>query len=216
LINYRQDILVRSRYCCLQLEDIGVFLYSCFSAVAVDPIRSDEVSKALSGLEARLERSMKPLAENELDNMTQIAIVKELLSGRRTLSELVEAVYGLKRQDEGFKTEYTRVRREIAQLEARGFVSRGLFGRERPYRLTQLAVARLTRIAEVSPTWQGRLVTVPDLVIYSMAMVMAAWGFLVAWGATDTAPYLQWIRYVALFLAGLACSRFVGTLQKVI
>ena len=182
----------------------------------MDPTRIDELSKALSNVEAGLEGSMKRLVEGQLDSLTQVGIVRELLAGKRTLAELVEALYGLKRQDDGFKTEYTRIRREVRALESKGFVSRALFGRERPYRLTQLAVARITKIAEVTPSWQPKLVTPIDFGIYVVAMLLAAVGFVMSRNLDDPWAGLQALRYAAAFFGGLAFSRFAGTVRKVV
>ena len=81
---------------------------------------------------------MKTLMEGDLRDLVQVGIVRKLLPGSRISSELVEAVYDVRRGDEGFQTYYTKIRRAIADLESRGFVSRRLFGRDRPFRLTQL------------------------------------------------------------------------------
>ena len=186
--------------------------------VGVDPNRRDDLSKALSDLESQIAGSMKTLVEAELKDLAQVGIVRELLSGNRTSSEIVDALYGVRRGDEGFQSHYTKIRREIADLESKGFVSRRLFGRDRPYRLTQLAVARLTRMANVGPTWSTSLVPRLDLFVYGAAVCLAG---ICALGSMDIlslppGPSFLVLLSTALFLGGIAFTRFVETLRRVV
>jgi len=179
--------------------------------------KRNELSKNLAEVESKIARSMKTLMEGELKDIAQAGIVRELLSGSRTSSELVESLYGLKRGDEGFQSYYTKIRREIADLESRGFVSRRLFGRERPYRLTQLAVVKLTRMADLAPTWSTRLITRIDLIAYLAALSLAGTCALVSTHGIDL-PASRWFALLltSTFLTGIAFTRFVQMLKKVI
>ncbi len=183
----------------------------------MDNGRKEELSKALVELESRISRSTKALMEGEFKDLVQVGIVRELLSGSRTSSELVETIYGVRRGDEGFQSHYTRIRREIADLESKGFVSRRLFGRNRPYRLTQLAVARLTRMANVNTTWGAVLIPRRDLLIYSVAMLLVGFCSLVSVGIVYI-PSVPWFLLLlsSAFLTGVAFTRFIETLARVV
>ncbi len=89
---------------------------------------------------------MEELAKGELTNMVQVQIVRELLNGRRTVAELVEALFALRQGDEGYLAQYYQIDKELKLMGSRGLVSRRPFGRDKPYALTQHAVARLTMI----------------------------------------------------------------------
>ncbi len=186
--------------------------------IGVDPEKREELSKALADLESQISRSMKTLMEGELRDLAQVTIVRELLSGSRTSSELVEVVYGVRRGDEGFQSYYTKIRREIADLESRGFVSRRLLGRHRPYRLTQLAVARLTSMANLQPTWSTSLVPLLDRVVYLAALGLATVCALASTKALDIprGPYFLLLLSAALLTTGVAFTRFVETLRRVL
>jgi len=178
----------------------------------------DELSKALADLQSQMSGTLKTLIEGELKDITQVSIVRELLDGRRTSSELVEAVYGVRRGDLGFDSCYTRVRRAVADLESRGFVSRRLFGRDKPYYLTQLAIVRLTRMAKVAPRGRYALLPRVDIGVYLSAVAlagvcaMASSGFL----SLPEGPWFLIIFSAALLLSGTALTRLVETLKQVI
>jgi hypothetical protein len=82
----------------------------------------------------------------DLSDGLELEILSELIEGGRTQAELVEKIYGVGRGDDGFLSCYTRVRRAVKRLESKGLVATRVFGREKPYRLTDLAVTNLARI----------------------------------------------------------------------
>ena len=127
---------------------------------------------------------------------------------------MVELIYGFTRDEEGYKSSYGRVRREIEHLESKGLVSRKLFGKEKPYRLTQLAIINLARIG--GEEQQQDLVTKTDLTIY---LVTFSLSLPVALQASNWL-YLGEITTVGLFptfcfFLGFSCSRILQTLQRV-
>jgi len=156
---------------------------------------------------------MKELARSEF-NLLQIEIVEELLSGRRTVAELVEAIYSVSRGGEGFATHYSRVRREIRQLESKGFVvPRKLFGRDKPYGLTQLAVAKLTQIEGVEPGQSQRVVPRIDYLLYVGAILL----WIAASTVLASSGYVSTIMVAAFFFtSGIAFCRFLQTVRRVI
>lgn len=169
--------------------------------------------QSLSHLRSRLRRSMKELARSEF-SLLQIEIVEELLSGRRTVAELVEAIYSISRGHEGFATHYSRVRREIRQLESKGFVvPRKLFGRDKPYALTQLAVAKLTRIEGVEPGQSQHVVPRMDYLVYLGAILL----WIVASTVLGASGHVSTIVVAAFFFtSGIAFCRFLQTVRRVI
>jgi len=157
---------------------------------------------------------MKELAKSEL-NLLQIEIVEELLSGRRTIAELVEAIYSLRRGEAGYGTQYSRVRREILRMESEGLVvSKGLFGRQRPYALTQLAVAKLTSIQGVETGLCLSVFPRIDLAVYGVVLALGAAAVVLA--GKETAPVLSMLATLLfVFTAGIAVTRFIQTLRRV-
>ncbi len=198
------------------LDTIGAFLSMTASHVTVDSHR-DDLSKALADLQSQMSGALKVLIEGELKDLTEVSIVRELLGGRRTSSELTEAVYGVKRGELGFDSCYTRIRRAVADLEGKGFVSRRLFGRDKPYYLTQLAVVRLTRITKAAP--RGRYALLPriDIAIYAAAVVLASICAMASSGVLGLpeGPWFLIVFSAALLSSGAALTRFVETLKVV-
>ncbi len=184
---------------------------------SVEDVGKEEFSKVLVDLESRLARSTKELVDAEFRSVLQVSVVRELLAGERTMAELVEAIYGLAPGHDGYHTHYTRVRREIQRLASRGFVSRRLFGRNRPYRLTQLAVAKITHMASVRPSWAMKVLPGRDLVLFVVALAMAG---VCALAGTGTIIELHGYPFLLLlvlsaFCGGMAFVRFAEILRRV-
>ncbi len=176
----------------------------------------EELEKALLDLESKIGQSTRELMRAELDNEIQASIVRELLYGERTLTELVEAIYSLSQGDEGYRTSYTRIRRDARDLEARGFVSRRLFGRDKPYHLTQLAVVKLTRIANTRSSWSSELVPKEDVVLYTAALCLLASYLVISRGAAVGSELVLLLFFsLSLFCGGMAFLRFLETLRRV-
>ncbi len=156
---------------------------------------------------------MEDLAKAEMSNIRQVQIVRELLGGRRTVTELVESLYGLSQDDPGFSTHYSQVQKELRELGSKGFVSRRPFGRNKPYRLTQLAVAKLTMIDGVRRGYASRVVPGIDLVLYVVVLIVGSAG---AWLAVRwETPFLV-MAFAFVFLGGMAFCRFVEALWRVV
>jgi hypothetical protein len=96
-----------------------------------------------------------------------VEIVRELMDGKRTLSEMNMRIYGVRYGDSSYEAYYSRLRRAVAGLEKTGIVSRsGLFGRGKPYHLTQFGVASLANIAPGLD--RPRIVTFLDLLVLGL------------------------------------------------
>jgi hypothetical protein len=128
------------------------------------------------------------------------------------------ALYSLRPGDDGYNTQYTRLRREVGDLEARGFVSRRLLGRDRPYRLTQLAVAKLTKIVTVRKDWGTSIMPKVDVIlnvstlVFLMATVSVSEDFI---QLPEVFPFIL-LYSLALVFTGMSLARFAQMMMKVI
>ena len=165
-------------------------------------------------LRHKVRNGVSKLKGLDIGDELAVEIMAQLVEGRRTVSEVVERTYGLCVSDEGFHSSYNRVSREIRRLESKGLVSRKLLGRDKPYRLTQLAIANLARIG--GEEQQLPLVTKTDLATYLATVALSVPHFLRA---------MQWIELAELptigllvgfsFCLGFSCARLLQTLRKV-
>ncbi len=151
-------------------------------------------------------RRMKHL---DLDPV-QVEIIRTLMDGSRTVSEIAELVYGVRRVDGSFTAYYSKLRRSISGLESSGFVKRsGLFGRGKPYHLTQHGVAKL---ASISPGMSKTdLFTHKDLLIYSVVPIAGAICWYVA---SESLAFLVSLS-VFFFLLGIAATRSAQIMGRV-
>jgi hypothetical protein len=165
---------------------------------------SEDVTKDIS----TLTRKMRDL---DLDTL-QSEILGELMEGRRTLAEMVDILFGVRYGDDSFDAHYSQLRRAISGLEKRGFVAReGLFGREKPYRLTQFGVAKL---ATISPDMsQPGIISKLDLLFFC---ITAAWAITVCVLSTSTGFPFTLAASVLGFLLGVVTTRSIQITRKVI
>ncbi len=141
----------------------------------------------------------------------QIEIIRELVDGKRTLAELAETFYGVRRSNGSFTAHYSKLRRAMADLEKTGFaVSVGLFGRGKPYRLTHYGVAR---IASISPgVKRPDLLSHIDMLFYALAPVTASLCLFLS--ATGGPPFLASLASF-FFTLGITVTRSIQILRKV-
>jgi hypothetical protein len=136
------------------------------------------------------------------------------VDGRKSTAEIVELVYGLRKGDDGFKSCYSRVGRAIRRLESKGLVSRRLLGRDKPYRLTQLAITNLARIG--GEEQQMALVPKIDLATYvgtlslGIPFAMRALGLL-----TMSGDLALWMFPSFCFLLGICFVEVLRTFRRV-
>lgn len=165
-------------------------------------------------LQQKVRDGVSRLKGLDIGDELAVEIMAQLVEGRRTVSEMVERTYGLRVSDEGFSSSYNRVSREIRRLESKGLVSRKLLGRDKPYRLTQLAIANLARIG--GGEQQLSLVTKTDIATYLVTVSLSVPHFL---------RIMEWIELAELqtiallivfcFCLGFSCSRLLQTLRRV-
>ena len=166
-------------------------------------------------LQNTMRRAMEQLAKGELTNIVQVQIVRELLNGRRTVAELVEALFELKQGDEGYLAHYYQIDKELRLMGSKGLVSRRLFGRDKPYALTQHAVARLTMIRGVKGRSSSKVVPRRDLLLYASVMVLGMIGAWLATGSLGSGTPLLAIAFLFMFAGGAAFARFVEAFLRV-
>jgi len=147
-----------------------------------------------------------------LSNVTQIRIVQELLKGRRTVARLVEEFYGLRKGDPEFSTHYSRVRKEIEDLESRAMVSRKMFGRDKPYSLTQIGMESLTKLrGSPGPS----ILALPDALTYAAALILGSICAAVILTGVNTGAPITLLVFVFVFVGGSAFSRLFLALGRV-
>ena len=175
----------------------------------------DELIESLSRVQREIARAIDDLAEANLSNAVQVRLVQELLQGRRTTTELVKMLYGLGRGDPGFSTHYYRIGLELRELESRGIVWRRPFGKDRPYALTQVGLARLTAIKGARRKLETKAVTKLDFAAYLAMVLMGAIG---SWMRNSSIgeDYLPVIVTLFFVATGFALSRFVESIRRVV
>ncbi len=175
---------------------------------------SDNIEQ-VDQLQRRVREGVSRLKGIEIGDELSIEVLAQPIENRKSQSEIVEGVYGLSRPDEGFKSCYTRIGRELRRLESKGLVSRKLFGRDKPYRLTQHAVINLAKIG--GEEQQVPIVPAIDIPFYLAMMTSGILVGLSVIGLIDI-PELSSIGLFGFFcvLFGISITRFAQTLRRVL
>ena len=129
-----------------------------------------------------------------------------------TVGELAERIYGIDRGNPEYRSYYMKVFRAVKALQSRGYVSTSFFGRDRPYKLTPYAAARLMEI-ETDDKVLPRL----DLTAYLLAVVLGLANLVVVL-TVDNWPSgtLVTLLYSALLvLTGYCLARLTAALRRV-
>jgi len=179
-----------------------------------EPGRSVEPGdEELVRLKDELLRDRKPVREAELKTSLEIEIISSLFDGGKTVAELVEIVFGLDRDDADFMAQYSRVWRAAQDLASRGFVSRSLFGKEKPYRLTSYCLQVL--FSGPDRSWP-ELVSRIDISLYTATVLAGAVMLLVAAGWFDPGDIVFLaLNSVFFLLLGFSSLRTIETLLRV-
>ena len=150
----------------------------------------------------------------DIGDELEVEILGQLVRSRRTVTEMVEGIYGLGSMDEGFNSCYTRVRRGVKRLESKGFVSTNLFGWNKPYRLTDLAMVNLARMG--GDVEQLDLVSRVDIAAYltTIALLVPVAVLGADWLKLSDLGVL--VLFAAFFfLLGASFVRFLQTFRRV-
>jgi len=151
----------------------------------------------------------------EISDPLELAILENLVGGAHSTAELVEEIYGSKRDEPGYMTNYTRARRALDRLSSRGYVSRRLFGSVKDYRLTQYGFERLARLA--SGVQKPQVLPAKDMVLHFLTLSVAVPLLLSASGriaVSDSSLIL--LDSLFFFMLGLSVSRIVRGLGMVL
>ncbi len=156
-------------------------------------------------LNDRLKKSVRTLGELEARSDLEIAIVQALLDGPRTVAELSRIILGP--EPRGHQANYMKVKRSVQALESKGYLSTGILGKPKPYRLTPYAREKLGSLASGElPT--TRLMSIWDLGLYAITVFLAS---MTAFGEYDR----YWIPTFFVYLAGASSIRLLQTLRRI-
>jgi len=169
--------------------------------------------EALRPLRKRILANLKGLRDLDMVTVLEAEIVVRLLEGRRTAGELAEEIFDVRRESESFHSHYMRVCRALHSLQRRGYVATRLFGRDRPYRLTDYAISRLARLEDEKPP---RLIPRKDAAIYTMTIAASCILLSARAGLLSLGRQGFMILFtLGVFLSGIALTRFVEMNKKV-
>jgi hypothetical protein len=160
-------------------------------------------------------RAVEDLKQLDVSDLLQAEIIGKLLTGRRTVAELVEEIYGQRKGGTGFMSAYSKTRRSIRELESKGYVTTTIFGKNKPYRLTKYAISRLSDFE--TPAHKASLVPRKDLFLYILTSVLAALALAVVYENIGLEG-LSLASFYAIFfiLVGISITRLLETITKVI
>ena len=163
-----------------------------------------ELSKAL----ASFARDLKGI---QIETVAEAQILGDLMNGRRTIPELMESLYGVSYNDSGYASAYMKIRRSLQSLSSKGYVSRPLFGKGRPYRLTKFAIAKLTNIGGASGEGRVVLVSRGDAALYVATSILGGISVLLGVDvALEASAYI-----VFAFLSGVSVANAIRTVRRV-
>ena len=178
-----------------------------------NPDVDDRVVEGLSRLREEMFRSTRSLRKVELRSEIELEIVSALVNGERSIGELVEEIFRVDSSDPGFDAQYMRVYRAAQDLSSRGFVSRRLFGREKPYRLTGYCVEKLF---SGPGTPSPRMVTRLEFVLYALTLICGTVMALDGVSVLDLGVKgLLAFNSLFFFLLGLSSLRMLQNLRRV-
>jgi hypothetical protein len=165
------------------------------------------------GIRLTLQSALRTLPETELSTH-ELGVAEQLLGGKRTIRELVLLTYGLRPEDEGYRTCYMRVRRALITLEGKGMVSSGLFGKAKPYRLTRHAMEKLLAVCEGDDKYAS-IVQRVDYMAYAVTLAMSL-ATLIASIRSNNPSLVLGLAGSSLLLAGISLCRLLETLRRVL
>ncbi len=149
----------------------------------------------------------------EFATTLETEILACLLEGSKTVGELVELVFRVRKENCSFHQYYMRVSRVLRKMELEGYVSRRLFGSNKPYTLTHFALARLASEGD-GPA--PKLVDRWDLGTYGATIAAAVATVCTSSGVVPISRSEFMVVYTVLvFLCGVCSLRLAGMLKRV-
>lgn len=166
--------------------------------------------RGLRGVQESLLSTISSLRLRDL-SVLEVEILARLIGSRRTTAELVYEIYGVDSDDEGYRADYYRVRRAAQTLEERGFISKPLLGKRKPFHLTRYAVSVLTSIGV--DEGMERVVSWRDASLFAVTLASAA--LSVAY-SRSTLSWTLTLPGLMLFLSGVSVCRLGAVIRSVL
>jgi DNA-binding PadR family transcriptional regulator len=158
----------------------------------------------------RVLSSVRKLRQIRL-TLLQAEIIDRLIDGRRTGTELVLEIFATRPGDEGFEAYYSRVRRDLRDMEKRGYASTSLFGRDKPYHITPHGLAALLSI--IPDIGETRLIRRREVVSFS-ATALAGAALWISRAMPDPGYTIVLASFFTLL--GISVTAFAGILRRVV
>jgi DNA-binding PadR family transcriptional regulator len=173
-------------------------------------------SENIEDLHQRVKKGVSKLRGLEIEDELALELLAQLVEGKKTAAELVERAYGITSSDAGYKSSYGKVWRVIRRLESKGLISRKIFGKDKPYRLTELAVTNLARIGGEERQQLSILPRIDIALYLATTISVLPTAFLARGWIQLTNP-----ATVALFgsfcvLLGFSLCRFIQALRRIL
>ena len=163
-----------------------------------------------------LEDSVRALGDLGLGSDLQNEMLRHLIHGPRTMTELVELIYGVSRDGEDFHADYMKVRRAVRKLENKGLISTRVFGRDKPYRLTPYAIERLYHLARPDGGDVG-LMSRGDMTIHVSTLTTGLVTLILTWQALGEPSPVLIVLFSGVFfyLLGASSSKILGLMRRI-
>jgi hypothetical protein len=179
-----------------------------FSTSLNDGVRVDRLRR-------RIVEGLIELQKMQIRSIAQGQVVASLLEGRKTIAELVEAIYGYTSDSPEYNAGYMKISRALQDLAARGYVSRTLLGRDKPYRLTKFALETLLSMQD-KVILPRALVSRLDIIFYILSILFITGALLRGTGLLELSRGWSLMLYGSLlFLLGASFSRIIDTFRRV-
>jgi len=132
-------------------------------------VRDDKLEGILRNVESL---GLRPGLEAE--------VFRQLVRGRRTISELVELVFGAGPSSPGFHAYYVRTWRAVRGMESRGLVSAPLLGKDKVYRLTTHGLRALLNLSEDTGRYRQGILSRTDYALFAATVVLGVMTYLLS------------------------------------
>lgn len=147
-----------------------------------------------------------------VDSVLQVEIMAHLAEGSGAAWHLASKIFRSGNNDPPSRAQYMKVLRALAGLEREGYVSRSLFGKERPYRLTRHGQELMNAI--VGGQEPSSLISRNDLILYASA-ASSAWVSLILTGMELSSILLMGCWLASGILTGLCIGALGRTLRRI-
>lgn len=163
-----------------------------------------------------LKNAIQNLDRLEERELSQTRILVLLLERDLSVADLVANIYGKRPHESEYRRLYMRISRRLISLQGRGLISRALFGKERPYRITRLGRRTLTQALSYGsqPDSNNKIEKVwgkPQTV-----MVLSTVFFLFIASIWPPNPFRAVLAYTFFLLLGVSISVVSYALREVL